>query len=107
MILSHVHLKEKKKKKNSETLESLINIVKNFTERYGSRLDNFYKKKENYNNISFLDNFCDAFIAGYTDRRNLEELENVYLNIIELRDYCFEFQKLNLEIGLQEMTSMC
>ena len=83
------------KKKNSETLESLINIVKNFTERYGEKLDTFYNKKENYNNISFLDNFCDAFIAGYTDRRNLEELEKVDLNIDELRDYCYEFQKLN------------
>jgi len=83
------------KKKNSETLESLINIVKNFAERYGERLDNFYGKKENYYNISFLDNFCDAFIAGYTDRRNLEELEKVDLNIDELKDYCYEFQKLN------------
>jgi len=83
------------KKKNSETLESLINIVKNFTERYGEKLDNFYGKKENYNNISFLDNFCDAFIAGYTDRRNLDELKSADLNIDELRDYCYEFQKLN------------
>ena len=83
------------KKKNSETLESLINIVKDFTQRFGAKLDIFYGKKENYNNITFLDNFCDAFIAGYTDRRNLEELKNVDLDPEELIDFCFEFQKLN------------
>ena len=82
------------KKKHSETLESLINIVKNFTENYGEKLDIFYGKKETYN-MNFLDNFCDAFIAGYTDRREMLEFKKTEIDPEQLINFCFEFQKLN------------
>ena len=82
------------KRKHSETLSSLLNITKTFNERYGEKLDKFYEKNENYD-MWFMDNFCDAFISGYTHKRPMKELNKTEIDFEELIDFCFEFQKLN------------
>ena len=82
------------RKKNAETLESLINIVKKFNDNYGETLNKFYGKNESYN-ISFLDNFCDAYIASYTDQRDMLELHKTEINFEELIGFCYEYQKLS------------
>ena len=84
------------KKKNSETLQSLIDLVNTFKERYGEKLNEFYEKEENYD-MSFIDNFCDAFISGYTHKREMKELTKTGFNFTELIEYCFYFQKLNFK----------
>ena len=86
--------RDKIKTKHSETLSSLLNITKTFNERYGEKLDKFYGKKEKYD-MWFMDNFCDAFISGYTHKRTMEELNKTEIDFEELIDFCFEFQKLN------------
>jgi hypothetical protein len=80
------------KQKNYEALPNVQELVNTFKRRYGEKLDDFYHKKENYD-ISFIDNFCDAFIAGYTDKREMKELNMTGLNFTELVDYCFNFVK--------------
>jgi hypothetical protein len=81
------------KQKNYEALPNVQELVNTFKRRYGEKLDDFYHKKENYD-ISFIDNFCDAFIAGYTDKREMKELNMTGLNFTELVDYCFNFVKI-------------
>jgi hypothetical protein len=84
------------KKKHSETLESLINLNKTFNEKYGQILNNFYETKIEKYDMWFMDNFCDAFISGYTHKRTMANLNKTGLDFEELSDFCFEFQKLNL-----------
>ena len=83
------------KKKHSETLESLINLNKTFNEKYGQILNNFYETKIEKYDMLFMDNFCDAFISGYTHKRTMANLNKTGLDFEELSDFCFEFQKLN------------
>ena len=83
------------KKKHSETLESLINLNKTFNEKYGQILNNFYETKIEKYDMWFMDNFCDAFISGYTHKRTMANLNKTGLDFEELSDFCFEFQKLN------------
>lgn len=83
------------KKKNSETVDTLINIVKEFNNKYKDKLNKFYGKEQSNYDIHFLDNFCDAFIAGYIDRRKMSQLKEAGVNFDETIDFCFEFEKLN------------
>ena len=82
------------KKKNSETLDTLKNIVKTFQTDYRQYLDKLYQKTENYD-IGFLDRFCDSFIASYTDGRELSAVTAAGFDKDKTRDFCYEFQKLN------------
>lgn len=82
------------RKKNEQTLESLINIVKRFNDNYGETLNKFYGKNESYD-ISFIDNFCDAYISSYTDQRDMLEFQKTEINLEELITFCYEYQKLS------------
>ena len=82
------------KKNNGLTLDTLINVIKDFKEKYEEKVNIFYGKKENYD-LAFLDNFCDAFISGYTEGRKLKELKNAGINSDDLDDFCDKFQVLN------------
>ncbi len=82
------------KKNNSETLESLINLVKTFNDLYKEKLNHFYEKEEEYN-LTFINEFCDAFITDYTDRRNMTELNNAGINFEKLLDFCYDFERSN------------
>ena len=82
------------KKNNGLTLDTLINVIKEFKEKYEEKLKKFYGKEENYD-LGFLDNFCDAFISGYTEGKELEKLKEVGIYPDDLNDFCDKFQVLN------------
>ena len=82
------------KRKNSESLNSLLNITLFFQENFGENFDKLYGKKENYD-MWFLDDLCDGFISGYTHRREMSELMETKIDPEKLINFCFDFQKLN------------
>lgn len=84
------------KRKHSESLDTLKNITNFFNEKYADILDNFYNKKEKEKyDLWFIDNFCDAFISGHTERKKMEEFNKTKIDHNELVEFCYEFLKLN------------
>lgn len=88
-------VRDKIKKKHSKEIQSLVNINKNFKDRYGEKIKKLYDGKEENLDLWFMDNFCDAFISAYTHKREMTELKAADFDSEELKDFCFEFQKLN------------
>lgn len=84
------------KKNNSETLDSLINLVKTFNDLYKEKLNIFYDKEEEYN-LKFIEEFCDAFITDYTDRREMTELNKIGINFENVLGFCYDFERLNFK----------
>ena len=87
--------REEIKDKNNANLDSIKNIVKEFKEKYGAILDAFYGTTKNDYNMHFIDNFCDAFVSGYTDNKEMKEFHKTGVNFEEVLDYCFEYNKIN------------
>jgi hypothetical protein len=87
-------VRDKIKTKHSKEIQTLVDINKEFKEKYGEKLKKFYKKEENLD-LWFIDNFCDAFISAYTHKREMKELLEAGFNEEDLVQFCFKFQKLN------------
>ena len=83
------------KKKHSETIQSLINITTFFNEKYGEKINAFYRTKNETYDLWFLDNFCDGFISGITHKREMKELHQTGIDFDELTVFCFDFQTVN------------
>ena len=81
------------KNKNAKNLSTLLDIVEKFKIKFSDNLKDFYGEDNNYD-IQFIENFCDAFISSYNERRNMKLIKSG-LNETELKDYCDEFQIKN------------
>jgi hypothetical protein len=79
--------------KNSPELQELIT---NFSLKYNQTLDEMYEANNTYD-IHFVDNFCDAFIAGTTEKKPMEKINEKFNESEqkEILDTCFEFMKFN------------
>ena len=89
--------RDEMRKKNYENSPELKNLINNFSKKYNQTLDSMYKKNNTYD-IDFVDNFCDAYIAGTTEKKEMKEINEVFKEEEERReilDTCFEFMKLN------------
>ena len=75
------------------SMESIVAITYVFNEKYKNYLNEFFGDSSTYD-FSSLKTFCDAFVASYTDRRNITELKNTGINFEELIENCYELQKL-------------
>ena len=87
--------KEKVKKKNRESLEILKNFTKNFNNKYGIILNNFFGDNSKEYNLLEIDKICDAFISAYTDTRELTDFKNTGINFTEFENICYEYNRLN------------
>ena len=86
--------REEIKKKNLENMESLKNIVNNFNKLYAEKFKLMFPEKTDFD-VYFIDSLCDAFIAGFTDHKDMKEFAKTGINKTELREYCFGFNSLN------------
>ena len=77
---------------NYKNLDTMKNKVKEFNDKFKSYLKDIYVNINDFN-ISFIDNFCDAFIAGYTEGKNMTKINQTGVNKLELLEYCYEFFK--------------
>ena len=84
------------KKKNRETLPILLKMQKEFNEKYGKILNEFYGTDETYDYV-FMNRFCDGVVSSLTEGRNLTEFKKTNINIDELKPYCYEVQKMNYQ----------
>ena len=84
------------KTNNRNTLPIIINMEKEFNELFGEKLKDFYglKEKKTYDYL-FMNRLCDAVISGLTDGRSLDEFKKKVVDPMEIKDYCYEVQKLN------------
>ena len=76
------------------SMESIIAVKYYFNQKYKKYLNEFFNESTTYD-FSFLKNFCDAFVADYTDRRKITELKNTGVNFEELAESCYEVLKIN------------
>ena len=82
------------RKINLEKSEDLKKFIEEFKKKYKDDIFKIYETKPEYN-IDFIDNFCDAFISGSTELKEMKKLNDTGINKNELLDQCFEFMKLN------------
>ena len=71
---------------NYKNLDTMKNKVKEFNDKFKSYLKDIYVNINDFN-ISFIDNFCDAFIAGYTEGKNMTKINQTGVNKLELDYY--------------------
>ena len=81
------------REKNYESHDSLKNIVKRFNNDYYKYLKDIYNIAEY--DINFVDNFCDAFVSGYTEGKEMSKISQTGINKTEVLEFCYEFFKLN------------
>ena len=88
--------RDEMREKNLENSDDLKSLIKNFKDNYEERLNLMYNKSNTYN-ISFVDNFCDAYIAGTTEYKQMEKINEIFNDTEkeEILDTCYEFMKLN------------
>ena len=78
---------------NAKNISSLLDIVENFNKKFSDKLKDFYES-DNIYDIEFINNFCDAFISNYNERRNMKLIKSGF-HEKELKDYCDNFQIQN------------
>ena len=88
--------RDKIKEKNRKTLPIIINMEKEFNDKYGDILNVFYGEEKKYE-FSFMNRFCDGVISGITEARPLSELRETGINIEEIQEYCFIVQRMNYQ----------
>ena len=86
--------RDEMRKINLEKSEDLKKFIEEFKKKYKDDIFKIYETKPEYN-IDFIDNFCDAFISGSTELKEMKKLNDTGINKNELLDQCFEFMKLN------------
>jgi hypothetical protein len=89
--------RDEMRKINYENSPELKKLITDFSDKYHERLNRMYGKNNEYN-ITFVDNFCDAYIAGSTEFKPMEAINQTFPDENdrkEILDTCFEFMKFN------------
>jgi hypothetical protein len=76
--------------KNAKNLPTLLDIVDTFKKKFSDKLKVFYGAENEYD-ISFIDNFCDAFFSNYNERRKMKIIESGFSES-EIKEYCDDFK---------------
>ena len=84
------------KEKNRNNIPILVKMQKEFNEKYGKILNDFYEKEETYDYI-FMNRFCDAIVSGVTNGKDLTEFKKTNIDIDKMENYCHEVQKMNYQ----------
>ena len=87
--------REEIKEKNRESLEVIKNLVTDYNNRYGQKLNEFFGTNSKTYDLLDMNSFCDAFLCAYVDTRELTEFQKTGLNFTELLEYCYEYNKIN------------
>ena len=83
------------RQKNIESVPTLNKSVNLFNTKYLPEIKHLYTDYNKDYDIHFVDNFCDAYIAGYTEGIPMENFPWNESMIEELKYYCYNFSKLN------------
>jgi hypothetical protein len=67
---------------------NIISMLNEFIDKFGDYVNKF-KKRDSYNYTVYdVREFCDSYIASYTDKREMAELRNTGVNMEELYEIC-------------------
>lgn len=95
-ISSCLWKRDEMREKNLKNSEPLKKLVDDFFKNYTANLKKLYGTDHGKKfDIHLFDNFCDAFIAGRTELKEMKNLTEAGLNTDEMLKTCFEFMKLN------------
>ena len=86
------------RQKNIESVPTLNETVDLFNKKYLPDIKHLYKnyiKDDTGYDIHFVDNFCDAYIAGHTEGKKMENFNWNDTVKEELLKYCYNFGTLN------------
>ena len=83
------------RQKNIETVPRLNETVEKFNSTYLPKIKDLYEKYNKSYDIHFVDNFCDAFIAGYTEGKEMSQFGWSDDEKKELLEYCYNFSAMN------------
>lgn len=86
--------RDEMREKNFANLKSLQDIVNRFNTEYADKIKKMYDNKDKYD-IHFIDNFCDAFVAGTTEDKEMKEIRETDVDMDNLIYYCIDFNTLN------------
>jgi hypothetical protein len=75
------------KKENRESIQYVVDFTKNFNEKYGTILNNFFETPNKVYDMLDINDFCDAYLSSYTDKRELTEFKKTGLDLEETNDY--------------------
>ena len=84
------------KEKNRKTLPIIINMEKEFNNKYGKILNQFYGEEKIYDYV-FMNRFCDGVISSLFEGRDLTEFKKTKIDLNVIKEYCFEVQKMNYQ----------
>ena len=83
--------------KNDKSLNELHESIKVITEFFNANYTKYLKELYGENSVydfTFISDFCDGFVASYTDRRKLTNLKNTGIDFEELISTCYDVQKI-------------
>ena len=83
------------KKKNRENIPLLTEVVDNFNDKYGEKVNKLQGTDSKKYDIVFIEQFCDTFFSDNTDTRDLTEFKKTDINIEELENYCLDYASKN------------
>ena len=83
------------RQKNIETVPRLNKTIAKFNNTYLPRIESLYTKYNKKYDIHFVDNFCDAFIAGHTEGKEMTKFDWTPDEKKELLEYCYNFSAMN------------
>lgn len=83
------------RQKNIENVSRLNETIAKFNSTYLPRIKNLYTKYNKEYDIHFVDNFCDAYIAGYTEGIEMTKFDWTPEEKEELLQYCYNFSAMN------------
>ena len=70
-------------------------MLEKFDKNYNQPLNKFYGTNEIKYDQNFISNFCDSFLAGYTEGKKFEKIIELGLNKEELLNICIEYTVIN------------
>ena len=83
------------REENYKNVPTLKKFVEDFKNKYSTILNEMYQDNNTVYDIDFVDNFCDAFIAAFTEKKEMEKLNKTGIDQDILIQECFEFSGLN------------
>lgn len=83
------------REENYKNVPTLKKFVEDFKNKYSTVLNEMYQDNNTVYDIDFVDNFCDAFIAAFTEKKEMEKLNKTGIDQDILIQECFEFSGLN------------
>ena len=87
--------RNERKRKNRETIPIISEETKNFNDKYGEKLNQFFNSSDKEYSFPEINDICDSFLSSYYDNKNLSNFESVGINLTEFDSYCWAYYRIS------------